>query len=181
MNLNKIFKLYVKYDIVSIVECISTIVFLLPRIRAFNYLKSKYLRLFFSSKIGKRVTYYPGAVIFTGRKLKLGDDVDIARGVQLYTDGGIDIGSRVLIGFNSMIISTNHRIPQDRSRIFESGYVHKQVVIEDDVWVGGNCTILPGVTIGEGAVVAAGSVVTKNVAPFTIVAGIPAKKIASRL
>lgn len=135
----------------------------------------------FGAEIGKRVTYYPGVTIFTGRKLIIGNDVDISRGVQVYSDGGVTIGSRVLIGFNSMIISTNHVIPQSEQPIFHSGYEHRKVTIEDDVWICGNCTILPGVTIGKGAVVAAGSVVTKDVKSFSIVAGIPAIEIGSRL
>jgi acetyltransferase-like isoleucine patch superfamily enzyme len=64
--------------------------------------------------------------------------------------------------------------------IFDAGHQNKKVTIANDVWIGANCIILPGVNIGEGAVVAAGSVVTKNVEPFSIVAGIPAKFIKQR-
>ena len=64
--------------------------------------------------------------------------------------------------------------------IFTSGHQHKKVTIENDVWIGANCLILPGVTIGEGAVVAGGSVVTKDVPAYAIVGGTPAKIIRMR-
>jgi acetyltransferase-like isoleucine patch superfamily enzyme len=79
------------------------------------------------------------------------------------------------------ILSQNHVIPEFNGRIFGSGHVKSKVRIEDDVWIGANSIILPGVTIGEGAVIAAGSIVTKDVLPFSIVGGVPAKLIKMRL
>lgn len=179
--MKRFYKLYIRYDIVSLVEYLGSILFLLPRIRLFNWLKSNYLSLFFNATIGQRVVYYPGVTIFTGRGLKVGNDVDFARGVQVYSDGGIEIGDRVLIGFNTIIISVNHKIPKSTSPIFSAGYENKKIIINEDVWIGCNCTILPGVCIGQGAVVAAGSVVTKNISPYSIVGGVPAKELKSRL
>lgn len=66
-------------------------------------------------------------------------------------------------------------------RIFEAGHVKHPVTISDDVWIGANCVIVAGVKVGEGAVIAAGSVVTKDVAPFTYVGGVPAKLIKQRV
>lgn len=169
-----------KYGFVVAVESISWLIFQLPRFRILNIIKALYLRIFFESKIGKRVVFYPGIWIFTGRKLILGDDVDLAKGVLITTDGGVSIGDRTLVGYGTHILSRNHNIPEGRTRIFDSGHTNKSVKIGSDVWIGANCTILPGVTIGDGSVIAAGSVVTKDVNEFSIVAGVPARTIKIR-
>lgn len=169
-----------KYFIVVLVETISTIIFLLPRFRLFNLIKSAYLRLFFGAKIGRRVVFYSGVWIFTGRNLSVGDDVDFAKDVLVTTDGGVTIGDRVLIGYRSQILSSNHQVPKIPGRIFESGHIRSPVVIGADSWIGANCVILPGVTVGVGAIVAAGSVVTRDVLPFSYVGGVPAKLIKER-
>ncbi len=99
-----------------------------------------------------------------------------------HDDGEIHIGNRVLIGPDVKIYAGGHSIiPSERLKV-EDGKMKlismpKSVKIEDDVWIGGNATIVPGVTIGEEAVVAAGSVVTKDVPPKTLVGGNPAKVI----
>lgn len=155
------------------------LVFLLPRHRSCNFLKSIFLRSQ-GCKIGRRVVYYPGIWINPASNLHIGDDVDLAKGVLITTKGRVEIGSRTLIGYRTQIISANHDVPEDRGRIFGSGHKLKKIVIGADVWIGANCVVLPGVTIGEGAVIAAGSVVTKNVDPFAIVGGVPAKLIKMR-
>lgn len=169
-----------RYDLVVMVEWFSHLIFLLPRFRLLNSIKSSYLRCLFGSKIGRRVVFYSGVWIFTGRNLIVGDDVDFAKDVLVTTDGGVTIGDRVLIGYRSQILSSNHRVPPVPGRIFGAGHMKGPVVIGDDVWIGAGCTILSGVTIGGGAVVAAGSVVTKDVAPFTYVGGVPARFIKAR-
>lgn len=169
-----------KYFLVVSAEVLHSIMFLMPRYRLLNGIKSLFLRLVWGAKVGRRTVYYSGVRIFPGNNLVVGDDVDFAKGVQVYTSGGLEIGDRVLIGFGSMIITSNHRVPKAPAQIFHAGNDKKKVVIEKDAWIGGNCTILPGVTIGEGAVVAAGAVVSKDVAPFSIVGGVPAKEIRKR-
>lgn len=169
-----------KYGIVVLIETISFFIFHLPRFRFLNALKSFYLKFFFGAKIGRRVVYYPSIWIFTGRNLKLGNDVDLAKGVLITTDGGVSIGDRTLVGYGTSILSSNHNIPTNQERIFNAGHTRAPVHISSDVWIGANCTILPGVTVGEGAVIAAGSIVTKDVAPFTMVGGVPAKLIRIR-
>lgn len=170
-----------KYGLVVFVETISFLVFMLPRFRTLNYLKSLYLKVFFKSKIGKRVVFYPNIWVFTGKNLVLGDDVDLATGVLITTDGGVSIGDRTLVGYGTKILSSNHNVPMLPDRIFNSGHTKAPVVIGQDVWLGANCIILPGVTIGEGAIVAAGSVVTKNVPANVFVGGVPAKIIKERV
>ena len=170
----------VKYDVVVLFEIISGIVFFLPRFPLFNSLKSCFLRLV-GAKVGKRVVYYSGAWISTGKNLCLGDDVDVAKGVYITTKGGVTIGDRVLIGYRTQIISANHVVPEKHGRIFDAGHDYKPVVIGDDVWIGANCIICPGVHIGEGAIVGAGSVVTHDVEAFSVVGGVPAKLIKKRV
>ena len=160
-------------------EMLMQCLFSLPRFPLFNFVKATYLRSF-GAKVGKRCVFYPGVWIMTGRNLRLGDDVDLALEVLLTTDGGVDIGDRVLIGYRTQILSGNHRIPGRTERIFEAGHVPKPVKIENDAWIGGNCMILPGITIGEGAVIGAGSVVTKSVPAFAVAVGNPAKVIRMR-
>ncbi|HKU28106.1 MAG TPA: acyltransferase [Candidatus Sulfotelmatobacter sp.] len=169
-----------KYLLVVLVETISWMVFKLPRFRLMNAMKSYYLRVVFGARIGRRVVYYPGIWIFTGRNLTVGDDVDFAHGVLVTTGGGLQIGSRTLIGYGARILTSNHRIPPVPERIFDAGHDEAPVVIGSDVWIGSNAIVLPGVTIGEGAVIAAGSVVTKDVAAWSIVGGVPAKTIRMR-
>jgi acetyltransferase-like isoleucine patch superfamily enzyme len=79
-----------------------------------------------------------------------------------------------------MIIGANHRFDDLSRPIAKQGLVRKSVVIEDDVWIGGRVNILAGVTVGRGSVVAAGAVVTHDVPPYSVVAGVPAKVIKTR-
>ena len=169
----------IKYCAVVWYEVIFATVFCLPRFRLANALKSIFLRCF-GAKIGRRVVFYPGVRIGPARKLVVGDEVDFAWGVIVTTGGGVTIGDRTLIGYNSMILSTNHVIPGMGERIFEAGHERKMVSIGSDVWIGAGCVILPGVRIGSGAVVAAGSVVTKDVAAGNIVGGVPARLLRER-
>ena len=124
--------------------------------------------------------FYPGVWIAPGRNLRVEDDVDLALGVIITTSGGVTIGARTLVGYRAQIISANHRVPLGVERIIDAGHEKKQVVIGCDVWIGANSIVLPGVYVGEGAVVAAGSVVTKDVPPYSIVGGVPAKIISTR-
>lgn len=156
-----------------------SILFSLPRYRSLNYIKKLFLQIL-GANIGKGVVFYPGLWITPGRNLVIEDDVDLAQGVLLTTSGGVFIGKRALIGYRTQILTTDHEIPPVGERFPISGNKMGKVTIHNDTWIGANCIITPGVTIGEGAVVAAGSVVTKDVKPNTIVGGIPAKYIKSR-
>lgn len=160
-------------------ETIMVLLFSLPRYQTLNRLKSLFLKLN-GAVIGKRVVFYPGVWIAPGRNAVVGDDVDFALNVFVETSGGVSIGDRTLIGYGTKILSRNHVIPPNRESIFYSGHDKKPVVIGKDVWIGANAIILAGRTIGDGAVIAAGSIVTKDVEPFTIVGGNPAKLIRRR-
>jgi len=160
-------------------EAVMRLLFSFPRYRIFNCFKSSFLRLQ-GATIGRRVIFYPGVWIAPGRKLQIGDDVDLALDVTLTTTGGVTIGDRTLIGYRTQILSANHAIPQGKDRIFDIPHEKKPVNIGSDVWIGANCIILPGVTIGDGAVIGAGSVVTKSVKPYCVVAGVPARVLYKR-
>jgi acetyltransferase-like isoleucine patch superfamily enzyme len=151
----------------------------LPRFTICDWFKSVVLRCL-GAKIGKRVVFYPGLWILPCKNIRIEDDVDLAYGVLITTAGGVTIGERTMIGYRTQILTNNHGIPPRPERIFDAPDERGPVDIGPDVWIGCNCVILPSVTIGEGAVVAAGSVVTKDVPDFTVVGGIPAKIIKER-
>lgn len=91
--------------------------------------------------------------------------------------GPVSIGHHVNLAQGVVITALNHNFEDTERRIDEQGVITRPVVIADDVWIGANAVILPGVTIGEHAVVAAGAVVTRDVAPCTLVGGVPAHVI----
>lgn len=91
--------------------------------------------------------------------------------------GPVSIGSHVNLAQGITITALNHNFDDSEKRIDQQGISTKEVVLEDDIWVGANAVILPGVTIGTHAVVAAGAIVTKDVPPHSLVAGVPAKVI----
>lgn len=169
-----------KYFLVVTVEMIMENLFKLPRYKFLNYIKKTFLTII-GSEIGSNPIFYPGVWIMPPNNLIVGDNVDFAKDVQITTGGTVVIGDRVLIGYGTKILSSNHMIPEEKQRIFDAGHTHSKIKIEDDVWIGANCIILPGVTLGEGSVIAAGSVVTKNVPCFSIVGGVPAKLIKVRV
>ena len=91
--------------------------------------------------------------------------------------GPVTIGNHVNLAQGITVTALNHNFDDPKKRIDEQGVSTKPVVIEDDIWIGANAVILPGVTIGHHTVVAAGAVVTKDVPPHSLVAGVPAKII----
>jgi acetyltransferase-like isoleucine patch superfamily enzyme len=167
------------YALVVSFESVMRLVFAMPRFRLLNRIKSAFLR-HMGATIGQRVVYYPGVWIAPGRNLAIGDDVDLALDVLITTQGGVTIGSRTLVGYRSQVLSANHRVPPNGGQIFDAGHTHAPVTIGSDVWIGASCVVLPGVTIGDGAVIAAGSVVTRDVPALAFAAGVPARVIKLR-
>jgi len=110
-----------------------------------------------------------------GENIFIGDNSFINFNVSMVDLGKIKIGNRVLIGPATGLFTAIHPIdPKIRSTGIEKGV---NIILEDDVWIGGNATILPGVRIGKGSIIGAGSVVTKDIPKMTIAAGNPAKVI----
>ena len=138
--------------------------------------------------LGNRVTIGKNAIIrpsniyggTIGEGLIVGDNSNIGPGAYLGCSGLISIGNNVMMSPGVSIFAENHNFSDTSLPMKDQGVTVSFVTIEDDCWIASNSTILAGVTIGKGSVVAAGSVVTKNVPPFSVVAGSPATIIKSR-
>jgi acetyltransferase-like isoleucine patch superfamily enzyme len=133
-------------------------------------------------KIGKGSTIHMNARIYDPRHIIIGQDTLIGEKATLdgrkqlpNSKGGLEIGSHVDIASEVMIWTSEHDINDPDMKTIE-----EKVVIKDYVFIGPRSIILPGVTVGKGAVIAAGSIVTKDVPSMAIMAGIPAKKISDR-
>ena len=112
-----------------------------------------------------------------GKNIHIGQRVFINSGCKMQDQGGIYIGDDVLIGHNACLLTLNHEMdPENRADMHP-----KPIHIEDKVWLGSNVTVLPGVTIGEGAVVGARAAVFKDVEPWTVVGGNPAQFLKHRI
>lgn len=128
---------------------------------------------------GRRINIEKRAYFGDGSELSIGDNSGL--GVNCQAVGPIRIGRDVMIGPDVIIFTSNHRFDRLDIPMREQGYQPaRPVIIEDDVWIGARVIILPGVTIGRGAVLAAGAVVTRDVPAFAIVGGNPARMLKSR-
>lgn len=121
-----------------------------------------------------------GVIRKIGEGLFVGDNVGISHGCVFYIRGKVEIGSYCIFGPGAKIISENHQFDSSEMPIVFQNESRKGIIIGDDVWVGANATILDGVRIGNHAIVAAGSVVTKDVPAYSIVGGVPAKTLKNR-
>lgn len=137
-------------------------------------IRKYYLRLF-SIRIGKSSTIHRACRFFHIGKITIGNNCTINFGCYLDNRRGIIIGNNVGIAHNTKIYTLGHDIDDPEFKTKGA-----QVRIEDNVFVFSNSLIMPGVTLGEGAIVLAGSVVTKNVDAWTIVGGNPARTIKQR-
>jgi acetyltransferase-like isoleucine patch superfamily enzyme len=120
-----------------------------------------------------RVRLRMPVTIYAPERLEMGDEVDIGEFTHIRANGGVRIGSRVLIASHVVITSRAHPVALPRYGVTEDA----PVAIEDDVWIGAGAIILPGVTVGRGAVVAAGAVVTTSIEPYKVMGGVPARQI----
>lgn len=130
------------------------------------------------ARIGKNTTFHYKTEIRDPHSLSIGNGTRIGDNVILDARRGLTIGSNVNINSNVSIYTEQHDHRDPNFACFEGEDL--SVKIEDRVWIGPNSIVLPRVKIGEGAVCCAGCVVTKDVEPYTVVAGIPAKKVGER-
>ena len=155
-------------------------------------------------KIGKKVKIYEGVRIICSHPgaISIGDNVRILRNVTIstsesgnisigdnshigessiiYSDKEITIKDNVIIGPQNIIVDCDHIYQDVDTPIINQGHNAKRVLIEDDVWVSSNCCIIKGVVIGKGSVIGAGSVVNKDILPYSVACGVPAKVIKKR-
>jgi acetyltransferase-like isoleucine patch superfamily enzyme len=138
------------------------------------------IRALFSELIGKKVDesflLIPPFYTAGGNEIRVGRNVFVNQNCTFYDLGGLDIADDVMIGPNVSIMTTGHPLGPSQRRAATIG---KPIVIERNVWIAAGATIIGGVTVGENSVVAAGSVVTRNVPPNTLVGGNPARIIRS--
>lgn len=123
--------------------------------------------------VDKSFSLFPPFYSDFGKNIHFGKDVFVNFCCCFQDQGGIFIGDRVLIGHRATLATINHGLAVNKRHI----HYLAPVRIENDVWLGSNVTVCPGVTIGAGSIVAAGAVVTKDVEPGIIVGGTPARKL----
>jgi len=134
-------------------------------------------------QFGKNSEVQDYVIIKTFKNIvSIGENSQINPFTVIYGGAGVEIGNNVMIAPHCAIAAGTHDFIQvDKPMRLAGSFDKGPIVIEDDVWVGANCTITDGVRIGRGAVVGANSVVTKNVDPYDIVGGTPARKIRNRM
>lgn len=142
-----------------------------------RYIRSFCARLMFDA-CGKNINIEHGAFLASGKGIEIGNNSGI--GLNCRITGPLSIGNDVMMAPGVNIVTQNHEISDTEIPMRLQTAEKKKVTICDDVWIGVNAIILPGITIGKGSVVAGGAVVTKDVAPYSIVGGNPAKVIRVR-
>jgi maltose O-acetyltransferase len=140
---------------------------------------SKRLRLVLLRAMGARFgarSYFHGGTYFSDpRHLKVGQRCFVNRNCFFDLEAVISIGDDVVIGHGTTVVTTHHRLGSARRRA--GAPYGEPVTVEDGVWIGANALLMPGVTVGRGSVVGAGALVLHDVAPDTVVAGVPARRI----
>lgn len=133
------------------------------------------LRVIFSRLTGRPTddtfTLFPPFYTDCGKNLIIGKNVFINSGCKVQDQGGIEIGDGTLIGHNVVLATLNHALAPER----RGDLIPRPIRIGKNVWIGSNAVILPGVTIGDGAVIAAGAAVTKDVPENSVAGGVPAR------
>ena len=133
-------------------------------------------------KVGKNLTAFLVTTIESPQNVTIGNNVWMSKNVALYAANGISIGNDVVIAKDVSFVSANHGFKDKAKKInqqtMETGIA--PIVVGNDVWIGEKAIILKAVTVGDGAVVGAGAVVTKDVPAYAVVAGNPARIIAYR-
>ena len=149
-----------------------------PVLNRLTFADAEEIRAVFSDLLGRKVdesfSLIPPFYTTGGENIRVGRNVFINQNCTMYDLGGIDIADDVMIGPNVSLITSGHPIEPSQRRAFVTA---KPIVIERNVWIAAGAIIIGGVTVGENSVVAAGSVVTKDVPPNTLVGGNPARVI----
>ena len=133
-----------------------------------------------AANVGENVTIKDDVYLLNPSGLSIGDNVSIHPFCYLECIGGVTIGNDVSIAEGTSIISFEHNYENTSIPIKDQGITRKAIRIANDVWVGAKAILLGGVTVEEGAIIAAGAVVTNDVKKYSIVGGVPAKEIKTR-
>lgn len=139
-----------------------------------NAVRILILRIF-GAHIGGKCLIYSSTKIYVPWNLIIGDAVCVGPRVEVYNKGVITMGSGVVVSQDAYLCTASHDIADPRM-----GLVLKPIAIGDDVWIAAKATVLPGVTIGDGAVVGACAVVAKDIPPWSVVGGNPSRVIRMR-
>ena len=156
-------------------ECVWVLLFR-PTPRGLLYGWRRFLLRLFGAKIGNGVHVLPSARVWQPWKLTMGDYSCLSEDVVCYSVDRITIGAQAVVSQGAFLCCASHDISSPTLEL-----VHKPIVVESQAWVAARAFIAPGVRVGEGAVVGACAVVTKDVEPWTVVAGNPAKIIKRRV
>ncbi len=154
-------------------------------------------------KCGRNLRVDSGVTILGFENISLGDNISIMKNSYIYAhDGGeltigdnftlnsnsqlgasfgkIIIGSDCAIAPNCILRASNHRFDNPDIPFRKQGHTYGEIILEDDIWIASNCVITPDTVIGRSSIIGAGSVVTKDIEPYSIVGGVPAKLIRKR-
>lgn len=131
-------------------------------------------------KMGKSSLIYAGVYLTHTYGIEIGDKFSINSGALIDGRGGVTIGNGVMIGPNSVIVSSRHQFERTDALMTSLDHVMQPIIIEDDVWIGAIAFVKGGVRIGKGAVISAGASVIKDVPDYSIVSGFPAEITGSR-
>lgn len=149
----------------------------IPLGRVSSYVRVFALRLM-GAKLGEHVTIEPRVYVGSGQDIVLGDHVQVNEGCRLRN---VRMGHHVMIAPDVAMLNLGHHTEStDIPMMMQGTRVYPPTVVEDDVWIGMRALIMPGIRIGQGAIVAAGSVVVKDVEPYAVVGGNPARVIKRR-
>lgn len=143
------------------------------------WLRARVLRYFLGG-LGHDTVLKPGLRLTNPERVSIGSHCDFARDVFITGGGGVRIGDWVGLGPDVKIWSVNHRFEDPDRPWLLQGWERKEVVIEDDVWLGANVFVMPGATIGRGAIVSACTVVNRSIPPYAVVGGNPGRIIGWR-
>lgn len=143
-------------------------------------LRASVIRKIFK-KFGNDSVLSSGVRILYPKGIEVGESVKITRDVTLDGRGGLTIASNTMVGFESIILTSTHNYNQLDIPISQQGMFFSPVMIGTDVWIGSRAIILPGVRIGNHAIIGANAVVTDDVCDYDIVGGVPAKFIKNRI
>ncbi len=143
------------------------------------FLRGLFYRMIFAS-CGKNLIIYPNVYIIFSHKISVGQRVAFNVGTYIDGRGELSIGNHVMIGPNCVIATAGHSFNRTDIPMSQQPVEYGKIIIEDDVWLGANVVIKPGVKIGKGCIIAAGAIVVKDLSAYGIYGGVPAKLISQR-